>query len=90
MSKPRGWEDVPGAVRCCACGVVQECERCRQHESEVKRLRALCRDNLDSAKDIIERENFVFDNLGNRWQKLAFTFYTTLVMMAEAAGEEGV
>ena len=28
---------------------------------------------------IIEQEHFVFDNLEDRWQKLAFTLYSTLV-----------
>lgn len=31
------------------------------------------------ALDMMEREGFVFDNLDDRWQKLAFTLYTTIV-----------
>jgi len=31
------------------------------------------------ALDIIEREGFVFDHSGGRWEKLAFTFYSSLV-----------
>lgn len=33
---------------------------------------------------MMEREGFVFDNLDDRWQKLAFSLYTMLV---ESAGE---
>ena len=33
----------------------------------------------DKAVEIMKREGFVIDNLEDRWQKLAFTFYTMLV-----------
>jgi len=34
---------------------------------------------------ICEREKFVFDNLKNRWQKLAFTFYSEIVALSSEA-----
>jgi hypothetical protein len=35
--------------------------------------------------DIIKRENFVFDDLTDRWQKLAFTVYTELTQASTDA-----
>lgn len=34
---------------------------------------------------ICEKNNFVFDNLDNRWQKLAFTFYSEIVELGNKA-----
>jgi len=34
---------------------------------------------------ICEKENFVFDNLKDRWQKLAFTFYSEIVALSSKA-----
>ena len=34
---------------------------------------------------ICERENFIFDNLEDRWQKLAFTFYSEIVQLSSDA-----
>ena len=38
------------------------------------------------ALDKIRRNDFVFDNLDDRWQKLAFTLYTMLVEESDRAG----
>jgi hypothetical protein len=48
------------------------------------------------ARDMMEREGFVIDNLDDRWQKLAFSLYTMLVegasdsdaALAKAEGRE--
>jgi len=39
----------------------------------------------DKAIEIMKREGFVIDNLEDRWQKLAFTFYTMIVENATDA-----
>jgi hypothetical protein len=52
---------------------------------------------LEAAQKVMGDNGFVFDNLNDPWQKLAFTFYTDIVQMsltakwllAEAAGGEG-
>ena len=38
-------------------------------------------------RDMMRRNGFVFDNLDDRWQKLAFTLYTDLVELSERADE---
>jgi len=35
--------------------------------------------------DTIKRENFVFDNLNDRWQKLAFTIYSDICQLSTDA-----
>lgn len=39
------------------------------------------------ALSIIQKEKFVFDDLQDRWQKLAFTFYSTLCEIDKRASE---
>lgn len=39
----------------------------------------------DEAQEILRREGFVIDNLEDRWQKLAFTFYTMLASYSAKA-----
>ena len=44
-------------------------------------LREVCEEiasGSEEAQEIMRREGFVIDNLEDRWQKLAFTFYTML------------
>ncbi len=36
--------------------------------------------------EIIKRNGFIFDNLDDRWQKLAFTLYTDILSLATEAG----
>jgi len=40
---------------------------------------------LAKAKRILEVNNFVIDNLDDRWQKLAFTLYTDIAAMSTEA-----
>ena len=41
----------------------------------------------DEATKIFKREGFVFDDKGGRWEQLAMSLYTMLVINAEAARE---
>lgn len=77
-------EDIPGHL-----GFNQAIDACRL--SLVKKLSGVS-DFLmivsEKAKEMIticEREKFVFDNIDDRWQKLAFTFYTQIVHLSEKA-----
>lgn len=45
------------------------------------------RDKPKEALKIMEKNGFVIDNLEDRWQKLAFTFYTIIVESAISAEE---
>ena len=41
----------------------------------------------DECKRMFEREGFIFDGTGGRWEKLALSLYTMLVIDCEAATE---
>ena len=43
------------------------------------------RDRQPEALDTIKKHGFVFDNLDDRWQKLAFSLYTDLVELSHDA-----
>ena len=53
-------------------------------EEEIKFLEEVSKKSKEMFA-ICEEEDFVFDNLKNRWQKLAFTFYAEIVALSSKA-----
>lgn len=49
-----------------------------EQEAEIARLSGIAKSMLS----MIERENFIFDGSGGRWEKLAFTLYSEIVQMS--------
>lgn len=54
---------------------------------EVAAFLATVRDRPAREREMMRRNGFVFDNLDDRWQKLAFTLYTDVCDLSARADE---
>lgn len=92
-----GSGDILGAVRPGARGVIARVNTGIADHAANARLIAAAPELADVAmavskrpdecKRMFEREGFIFDGTGGRWEKLALSLYTILVIDCEAATE---
>ena len=54
-------------------------------DGEIAAFLVTVRDKMDEEQEKIRANGFVFDDLDDRWQKLAFTFYSDIAEMSMQA-----
>lgn len=62
-----------------------EIDKLRAENKEYLAVCELAIGQMPSAQKVMRDNGFVIDDLSNRWQKLAFTFYTQIVETATEA-----
>ena len=56
-----------------------------EQSATVKKFLEVAMGKVDKEKRIMEQEDFIIDNLDDRWQKLVFTLYTDIVALSTEA-----
>lgn len=76
-----GEEDITNSQYQALTTLIDTCKRIDEGEQFAKKTSKKSKEMLT----ICENENFVFNNLDDRWQKLAFTFYSEIVQLSSEA-----
>ncbi|MGA2669978.1 MAG: hypothetical protein ABSF21_00955 [Dehalococcoidia bacterium] len=57
----------------------------KEQSVTVVKFLEVVKNKIEEESQIMLRENFIIDNLDDRWQKLVFTFYTDILALSTEA-----